>query len=87
MTLATSREHLLAAVVNGLAAASAARLPLLTAVRAPRPLVFVTGGAAADVLYRDWPAPTDGGGWTRREVPEATLAGAAVLAATQSKPK
>lgn len=86
LTLATTREHLLTAVVDGLAAASAARLPLLTAVRAPRPLVFVTGGAAADVMYRDWPPPPDGRNWTRRPVPEATLAGAAVLAATQSAP-
>jgi xylulokinase len=82
LTLATTREHLLTAVLDGLAGASAARLPLLAAVRAPRPHVFVTGGAAADVLYRDWPAPPDGGDWTRREVPEATLAGAAVLAET-----
>ncbi|GIJ65620.1 hypothetical protein Voc01_005370 [Virgisporangium ochraceum] len=82
LTLATTREHLLTAVVDGLAAASAARVPLLTAVRAPRPQVFVTGGAAADVMYRDWPAPPDGGDWTRRPVPEATLAGAAVLAET-----
>jgi xylulokinase len=84
LTLATTREHLLTAIVDGLAVASAARLPLLTAVRAPRPIVFVTGGAVADVMYRDWPAPPDGGNWTRRPVPEATLAGAAVLAATQS---
>jgi sugar (pentulose or hexulose) kinase len=82
LTLATTREQLLTAVVDGLAAASAARVPLLTAVRAPRPLVFVTGGAAAEVMYRDWPAPADGGAWTRRPVPEATLAGAAVLGET-----
>jgi xylulokinase len=82
LTLATTREHLLVAVLDGLAAASAARLPLLTAVRPPRPLVFVTGGAAAEVMYRDWPAPPGGRSWTRRPVPEATLAGAAVLAET-----
>jgi xylulokinase len=80
LTLATTREQMLTAVLDGLAAASAARLPLLTVVRSPRPLVFVTGGAAADVMYRDWPAPADGRNWTRRPVPEATLAGAAVLA-------
>jgi xylulokinase len=82
LTLATTRDEMLTAVLDGLAEASAARVPLLAAVRAPRPLVFVTGGAAADVLYRDWPAPADGRDWTRREVPEATLAGAAVLAET-----
>jgi xylulokinase len=86
LTLATTREHLLTAVVDGLAAASAARLPLLEAVRAPRPKVFVTGGAATDVMYRDWPAPSGGGNWTRCPVPEATLGGAAALAATQSAP-
>lgn len=80
LTLATTREHMLTAVVNGLAEASAARLPLLTVVRSPGPVVFVTGGAAADVMYRDWPARADGRNWTRRPVPEATLGGAAVLA-------
>ena len=55
LTLATTREHLLAAVLDGLAAASAARLPRLAAVGTPLPVVYVTGGAAADVLYRDWP--------------------------------
>jgi hypothetical protein len=37
-------------------------------------------------MYRDWPPPPDGRNWTRRPVSEATLAGAAVLAATQSAP-
>ena len=36
----------------------------------------VTGGAAVDLLYRDWPAPPGGGGWERRPLHEATLAGA-----------
>jgi xylulokinase len=80
LTLATTREHLLAAILDGLAAASAARLPRLAAVGTPRPVVHVTGGAAADVLYRDWPPPPGGGRWERRPLAEATLAGAAVLA-------
>jgi xylulokinase len=80
LTLATTREHLLAAVLDGLAVASAARVPLLAEVRSPRPIVFVTGGAAADVLYRDWSGPPNGGDWTRRPISEATLAGVAALA-------
>jgi xylulokinase len=80
LTLATTREHLLAAILDGLAAASAARLPRLEAVGTPRPVVHVTGGAAADVLYRDWPPAPGGGRWERRPLAEATLAGAAVLA-------
>jgi xylulokinase len=80
ITLATTREHLLAAVLNGLAGASAARLPRLAEVGSPRPIVHVTGGAAVDVLYRDWPPPPGGGRWQRKDLPkEATLAGVAVL--------
>jgi xylulokinase len=88
MTLATTREDLLAAVLDGLAEASAARLPRLAAVGTPRPVVYVTGGAATDVMFRDWPAPpaapasTDGRRWEMRPLTEATLAGAAVLAST-----
>jgi sugar (pentulose or hexulose) kinase len=81
LTLGTSRDDLLAAILDGLAAASAARLPRLAAVGTPRPVVHVTGGAAVDVLYRDWPAPPGGGRWERRPLDEATLAGAAALAA------
>jgi xylulokinase len=80
LTLATTREDLLAAVLDGLAAASAARLPRLAMVGTPRPIVYVTGGAAADVMYRDWPPPPGGGEWERRPLVEATLAGAAALA-------
>jgi xylulokinase len=80
ITLGTTREHMLAAILDGLAAASAARVPRLAAVGTPRPLVYVTGGAVADVLYRDWPSPPDGERWERRPLAEATLAGAAVLA-------
>lgn len=80
ITLGTTREHLLAAVLDGLAAASAARLPRLAEAGEPRPVVHVTGGAATDVLYRDWPPPPGGGRWERRPLEEATLAGAAVLA-------
>jgi xylulokinase len=80
LTLGTKREHMLAAILDGLAAASAARVPRLAAVATPRPVVHVTGGAAVDVLYRDWPPASGGGRWERRPLAEATLAGAAILA-------
>jgi len=67
-----TREHLLAAVLNGLAAASAARLPRLAEVGSPRPIVHVTGGAAVDVLHRDGrrrPAAAAGAAWTCRKRP------------------
>jgi xylulokinase len=80
LTLASTREHLLSALLEGLAAASAARLPRLAAVGTPEPTVYVTGRAASDVLYRDWPAPPSGGSWERKSLaPEATLLGAFVL--------
>jgi len=63
-------------------AASAARLPRLAEVGSPRPIVHVTGGAAVDVLHRDWPPPPGGGRWRRLDLPkEATLAGVSVLTA------
>ena len=71
---------MLAAALDALAEASAARLPLLTAcgVR-PRRSVLVsggTGGAIADVLHRDWK-----GRWRFTIEKEATLRGLARLAA------
>jgi sugar (pentulose or hexulose) kinase len=74
MTLGTTREHLLSAVLDGLARESAARVPRLAAVAEPQRTVYVTGGAAVDVLYRDWP-----GEWDRRPLHEATLSGVAQL--------
>jgi sugar (pentulose or hexulose) kinase len=80
LTLGTDREDLLAAVLEGLAQASAARLPRLSVVTDPLPSVYVTGGAAADLLYRCWPAPPGGGSWERHALPrEATLLGVYVL--------
>jgi hypothetical protein len=73
------REHLLSAVLEGLAAGSAARVPRLAAVATPQPVGYVTGGAAVDVLYRD--RPPGGGAGERRALPaDATLSGVSVLA-------
>ncbi len=75
MTLSTTREHLLSAIIESLARASAARLPLLRSggIRLRRE-VCVTGGGLSKVLHRDWP-----GKWTFRSESEATLRGLAVL--------
>lgn len=73
LTLATTREDLLASVIQALHAISAARLPLLRQVQ-PRLLrrVLVTGGGG--MLQRDWP-----GQWEFNHVTEASLAGLAAL--------
>lgn len=74
LTLAATREDLLSAIIESLAAASAQRLDLLRqgGVRI-LPTVLVTGGLQSDlhrVLHRDWP-----GRWTFRTVREATFQG------------
>jgi xylulokinase len=78
LTLATTREHMLSAVIESLAAASAARLPLLRQ-QAPRARhdVIMSGGAVdglARLLHRDWP-----GKWRFKTEQEATLRGLARL--------
>jgi xylulokinase len=80
VTLSTTREELLQAIIEALAEQSAERLPLL---RKASPSihrdVLVTGGAGgalAKVLRRDWP-----GTWKFRDVNEATLKGLGRLAA------
>lgn len=80
LTLTTSREVMLAAALDALARASAARLPLLSAcgVR-PRRSVLVTGGtgeAISELLHRHWK-----GRWTFTIEKEATLRGLAKMAA------
>ena len=74
LSLATTREQMLAAVVEALAVASAARLPLLESRGTPlKHDVLLSGGLATDlsaVLHRDWP-----GHFTFTTVPEATLRG------------
>ena len=78
LTLATTREEMLSAAIESIAAASAARVELLcsTGVKLRRD-VLVTGGvteAMGELLYRDWP-----GRWTFREEEEASLRGLARL--------
>lgn len=77
LTLATTREQMLWAMVEALSRASAARLELLqkNAVRIHKEVV-ITGGAGklATIFRRDWP-----GRWSFRRQKEATLGGLARL--------
>ena len=78
LTLATTRDDMLSAAIESIAAASAARIELLhsTGLRLRRD-VIVTGGMTESMralLYRDWP-----GKWTFRMEEEATLRGLARL--------
>ncbi len=78
LTLSTTRQHMLAAVIEALAAASAARLDLFAQLGVPlKRKVMSTGGAKgglADLFHRDWK-----GRWTFWEEKEATLRGLAKL--------
>jgi sugar (pentulose or hexulose) kinase len=79
LTLATTRRHMLAAVVDALARVSAARLDLLRAANRVRidSRVTVSGGAGDvmhELLRRDWR-----GRWSFRFEREATLRGLAML--------
>ncbi len=84
LTLATQREELLAAVIESLAEASAARIALLleTGTRMRRDVV-VSGGVRDGldkILHRDWP-----GRWTFRPEEEATLRGLSRLIPSSSR--
>ena len=80
LTLATTRQDMLAAVVAALARASSDRLDLIKSANRRVTInrsVMTSGGAAEstrDVLYRDWK-----GSWTFRFEDEATLRGLALL--------
>jgi xylulokinase len=78
LTLSTTREQMLAAVIEALAQASAARLQLFRELKIPlRRRVMLTGGAQgvlAHLLHRDWP-----GKWTFYLEDEATLRGLSCL--------
>jgi xylulokinase len=81
LTLATTREEMLAAVIESLAQASAARLDLLREVNEHIDHRVVTSGgtqrAIGKVLYRDWK-----GRWSFHAEKEATLRGLAKLVPT-----
>ncbi len=75
LTLATTRDDMLAAVLDSLAVASAARMKLLRTNDVPiRRDVVIGGGSATGglekALYRDWP-----GKWRFKSEPEAGLRG------------
>jgi sugar (pentulose or hexulose) kinase len=74
LTLATTRDHLLSAMVESIAVGSAARLPLLKATGTPMHHdVLLSGGlthSLSSVLHRDWK-----GRWKFGAVDEATLRG------------
>lgn len=78
LTLATTREQMLAAVIEALAEASAARIELFRQLGvAMRRRVMLTGGAQgelANLFHRDWK-----GRWTFYVEQEATLRGLACL--------
>ncbi|MDX2081468.1 MAG: FGGY family carbohydrate kinase [Terrimicrobiaceae bacterium] len=77
ITLATTRTHLLSAIIEGLVAASAERLPILHGTGTkPLETVMVSGGSDRldEILHRDWP-----GKWTFRAVTDATMRGLATL--------
>jgi len=81
LTLATTREEMLASMIEALAVASGQRLDLLgQGKRTFLPHVFVTGGAGAlaDLMHRDWPSPAQGQ-WEFQFINEAALAGLATL--------
>jgi xylulokinase len=78
LTLATTREHMLSAIIESLAEASAARFSVLKQTKAPiRHDVVVSGGVQNGldkILHRDWP-----GHWQFRGEEEATLRGLCCL--------
>jgi xylulokinase len=74
LTLATTREQMLSAMIESLATASAARLPLLDDGSTKLLRTVVTSGGASDrldkLMHRDWP-----GQWKFKPVTEATMQG------------
>jgi xylulokinase len=77
LTLATTRENILSAIMEGLIKASAERFPLLEATGTPMlPTVVVSGGADRldTLMHRDWP-----GKWKFRAVTDATMRGLGAL--------
>ncbi len=80
LTLSTTRDDMLAAIIDALAQASAARLPLLAETGSKMKRSVVTSGGAGagpehDLFHRDWR-----GRWTFRHEEEASLRGLGLLA-------
>jgi xylulokinase len=77
LTLATTRTHLLSAIIEGLVRASAERLPLLLGTGTTAlARVMVSGGSDRldQIFHRDWP-----GSWQFRSVTDATMRGLAAM--------
>lgn len=78
LTLSSTRQQMLSAIIEALARASAERLPQLAAGGTSlKRNVLITGGVSDgldQVLHRDWP-----GKWSFRHVEEATLLGLGTL--------
>ncbi len=77
ITLATKRDHILSAMIEGLITASAERLPLMMASGTKiLPTVAVSGGGDRldKLMRRDWP-----GKWRFRAVTDATMRGLGTL--------
>ena len=77
ITLSSTREHMLSAMLEGLIKASAARLPLLQAAGTEiKSTVAVSGGGDRldQIMRRDWP-----GQWRFRSVTDATMRGLGTL--------
>jgi xylulokinase len=81
LTLATTRENMLSAILEGLIKASAERFPLLEATGTRLlPEVVVSGGADRldKLMHRDWP-----GKWKFRAVTDATMRGLGMMTPTE----
>jgi xylulokinase len=81
LTLATTREQLLAAILEGLIKASAERFPILESTGTKLlPNVVVSGGADRldKLMHRDWP-----GKWKFRAVTDATMRGLGMMTPTE----
>ncbi len=78
LTLSSSREQILSAVIESIASASANRIDLLRKTNGPmNRRVILSGGVVQglrDVLHRDWP-----GTWAFRLEDEASLRGLGTL--------
>jgi hypothetical protein len=82
LTLATTRQQMLAAIVESLARVSAERIEILqsTGTRMLRKVMISGGGdALGKIMHRDWP-----GKWKYWSEEEATLRGLAKLVPSPS---